>query len=107
MDTSKAAIAIKSSYFSFEQAALAGIAVTTAYRGIVDKGLIIPANMREKRKIITMGASGGVGSYAKAINPMNLLISICSSKNAGFYKSLRADKVIDYKDKIERFMHYC
>lgn len=55
--------------------------------------------MREKRKIIIVGASGGVGSYGKAINPENLVISICSSKNAGFFKSLRADKVIEYKDK--------
>lgn len=103
VDTSEAAIAIKPKHLSFEQAASAGMAVTTAYRGIVDNGLIVPATMRARRKIIIVGASGGVGSYsiqiAKAINPENLVIGICSGKNAGFVKSLGADKVIDYKDK--------
>lgn len=103
VDTSEAAIAIIPKHLSFEQAACTGMAVTTAYRGIVDNGLIIPANMRENRKIIVVGASGGVGSYgvqiAKAINPENLVIGICSGKNAEFVKSLGADKVVDYTDR--------
>ncbi|KAI9472250.1 MAG: chaperonin 10-like protein [Benjaminiella poitrasii] len=103
VDITKASIAKKPKHVSFEQAASAGIAVLTAYQGIIKNGRGIESNPHEKRKILITAASGGVGSYgvqlAKAIYSDNIVVGICSGKNAEFVKSLGADQVIDYKDE--------
>jgi NADPH:quinone reductase-like Zn-dependent oxidoreductase len=103
VDTTKASIAKKPHDVSFEQAASAGIAFITAYEGIVNNGNITEKNKTEKRNILVVGASGGVGSYgvevAKAINPENHVVGISSTANIEFVKSLGADQVIDYKDQ--------
>lgn len=103
VNTATGSIAKKPENLSYEQAASAGIAVLTAYQGIVNIGRITEENKHEKRVICIVGASGGVGAYAiqiaKAINPENTVVGICSGKNAEFVKSLGADVVIDYKDK--------
>lgn len=102
VDTNAAAIAKKPNHLSFEQAASAGIAIITAYQGIIKNGLINEKNINKKRNILIIGASGGVGSYgvqvAKAINQENTVIGICSEKNVEFVKSLGADRVINYND---------
>lgn len=104
VNTSTGSIAKKPKDLSFDQAASAGIAVLTAYQGIVNIGRITDDNIHEKRKIIVVGASGGVGSYgvqiAKAINAENTVVGICSGKNAAFVRSLGADVVVDYKDEL-------
>lgn len=103
VDTLKASIAKKPVNISFEQAASAGIAFITAYQGIVNNGKITEKSINQKRNVIVIGASGGVGSYAiqiaKVINPENHVVGICSTANIEFVKSLGADQVIDYKDQ--------
>lgn len=93
----------KNQELTFEQAASAGIAAITAYQGIVNNGNINENNIKEKRHILIIGASGGVGSYgvqiAKAINQENNVIGICSAKNLEYVKSLGADRVINYQDQ--------
>ncbi|CEP19198.1 hypothetical protein [Parasitella parasitica] len=102
VDTTKASIAKKPEHLTFEQAASAGIAVCTAYQGIVNNGKTFKTP-NISRKILVVGASGGVGSYgiqiSKAINKDNTVVGICSGSNAEFVKSLGADRIIDYKDK--------
>ncbi|KAI8056445.1 chaperonin 10-like protein [Thamnidium elegans] len=103
VETTGASIAKKPKELSFEQAASAGIAVLTAYQAIVNYGRITKNNSKEKRNILVVGASGGVGSYgiqvAKAINTENNVIGICSAKNVEFVESLGADRVINYRDE--------
>ncbi|KAI9362606.1 chaperonin 10-like protein [Pilaira anomala] len=103
IDTAKAAIAKKPQELSFEQAASAGIAVMTAYQGIITNGGIDESNKHQRRNILIIGASGGVGSYgvqiAKILNHQNNVIGICSEKNVEYVKSLGADRVINYRDQ--------
>jgi NADPH:quinone reductase-like Zn-dependent oxidoreductase len=103
VDTNKASIAKKPKELSFEQAASAGIAVLTAYQGIIKHGQFTEKNINEKRNILIIGASGGVGStsvlLSKAFNSENYVVGICSEKNVEYVKSLGADRVVDYKDK--------
>ncbi|CAO0790361.1 unnamed protein product [Mucor circinelloides] len=102
VDTAKKSIAKKPAHLSFEQAASTGIATITAYQGIIINGKT-SKNPDVPRKILIVGASGGVGSYgiqfAKAINKENTVVGICSGSNAEFIKSLGADRAVDYKDK--------
>ncbi|GAN05445.1 zinc-binding alcohol dehydrogenase [Mucor ambiguus] len=102
VDTTKASIAKKPANLSFEQAASAGIAAITAYQGIINFGKTYKKPDLH-RKILIVGASGGVGSYGvqfgKAINKENSVVGICSSSNAEFVRSLGADRIVDYKDK--------
>lgn len=105
INTKRASIAKKPEHLSFEQAASVGIAALTAYQGIIKNGAVTEANTNERRNILVVGASGGVGSYgvqiAKAINPENHVVGICSEKNIEFVKSLGADRIVNYRDKEE------
>ncbi|KAG1472927.1 hypothetical protein G6F56_001254 [Rhizopus delemar] len=107
VDIRKSSIAKKPSNVSFEQAASAGIALLTAYQGVVNHGDITDRNKGQERSFLIVGASGGVGSYAiqvaKAINPNNYVVGICSGKNVEFVKSLGADRVIDYKNEEQYY----
>lgn len=102
VDTIKASIAKKPANLSFEQAASAGIAAITAYQGIIKNGKIFK-NPSLHRKILIVGASGGVGSYGvqfgKAINKENTIVGICSGSNIEYVESLGADRIVDYKDQ--------
>ncbi|KAI9496864.1 chaperonin 10-like protein [Zychaea mexicana] len=91
---------------SFEEAAATGIAATTAYQGIIVDGRLPETGCK---KILVIGASGGVGTYgvqiAKAIGAE--VVAICSGKNADFVQSLGADRIVDYTvegslDKLEK-----
>lgn len=103
VDIDDATIAQKPKSISFETAAAAGVAVITAYQGIIEEGRISPINMQETRNILIVGASGGVGNYAiqfsKAINRFNTVITICSARNSSFNLMFGADRTIDYNDK--------
>lgn len=103
LDTKTSAIAKKPDHLSFEQAASTGIPIITAYEAIIKKPRINESNIKKKRNILIIGASGGVGSYgvqvAKAINQENTVIGICSEKNFEFVKSLGADRVVNYRDQ--------
>ena len=91
----KAAITVKPANVSSIDAGASGIAVLTAWRGIVDHGKV---KALSSPKVIVIGASGGVGSYgvqiAKAFGAQ--VIAICSGQNAELAKKLGADQVIDY-----------
>jgi NADPH:quinone reductase-like Zn-dependent oxidoreductase len=105
VNTVKAAIAKKPKNLTFEQAASAGIPVLTAYQGVFLNGQITEKTVDEKRNILIVGASGGVGSnsilLSKKINPDNYVVGICSGKNADYVTSLGADKVVNYRDEAE------
>ncbi|KAI8985113.1 chaperonin 10-like protein [Pilobolus umbonatus] len=102
VDTATSAIAIKPKHLSFEQAASAGIAVLAAYQGVICQGMNNEELDTKDRRILVVGASGGVGSYAvqiaKATNQGNTVVGICSGKNTEFVKSLGADMVVNYKN---------
>ncbi|OBZ87971.1 Reticulon-4-interacting protein 1, mitochondrial [Choanephora cucurbitarum] len=89
-------VAKKPDSLSFEQAASAGIAILTAYQGIVNHS----RTSYPSRRILIVGASGGVGAYgvqlAKALN--HKVIGICSGKNVPFVKQMGADQVVAYTD---------
>jgi NADPH:quinone reductase-like Zn-dependent oxidoreductase len=86
---------VKPANVSAIDAGAAGIAVLTAWRGIVHHGKV---KTLSSPKVIVIGASGGVGSYgvqiAKAFGAH--VIAICSGKNAELAKKLGADQVLDY-----------
>ncbi|KAG2224346.1 hypothetical protein INT45_006746 [Circinella minor] len=89
----------KPSNLSYEEAAGAGVALVTAYQAITVLG-----NLPKEgpKKILVIGASGGVGTYAiqyaKTI-PETEVIGICSAKNVELVRSLGADRVVDYTSK--------
>ncbi|KAL1928101.1 hypothetical protein VTP01DRAFT_3017 [Rhizomucor pusillus] len=89
----KDGVAKKPEHMSFEEAAAVGIAATTAYQGIVDHG-----NLPSNGRVVVIGASGGVGTYAVQVGKAKgaYVIAICSGKNAALVASLGADQVVDY-----------
>ncbi|KAI9260705.1 chaperonin 10-like protein [Phascolomyces articulosus] len=94
------AIIKKPDNISFEEAAGVGIALVTAYQAIAGSSYNLPKE--GTKKILVIGASGGVGTYAiqyaKTI-PDTQVIGVCSGKNAKLVRSLGADDVIDYTSK--------
>ncbi|KAI9275926.1 chaperonin 10-like protein [Phascolomyces articulosus] len=80
---------------SFEEAAATGIAATTAYQGIIVDGRLPTSG---PKKILVIGASGGVGSYGVQIAKLSgaEVVGICSGRNANFVRSLGADRIVDY-----------
>ncbi|CDH54048.1 alcohol dehydrogenase zinc-binding domain-containing protein [Lichtheimia corymbifera JMRC:FSU:9682] len=95
VSSTKDAIVKMPDTISFEEAAATGIAANTAYQGIIVDGNLPKTG---HKKILVVGASGGVGTYgiqiAKAIGAET--VGVCSGKNAALVKSLGADRVVDY-----------
>ncbi|KAI9308582.1 chaperonin 10-like protein [Cunninghamella echinulata] len=102
--TDDKAIAKKPENITFEEAAAVGIAGLTALEGVYNR---VPFTTLEKkegedRKILIIGASGGVGTYAiqmgKAIGAY--VVGICSARNASLVsETLGADRVVDYNNE--------
>lgn len=67
----------------------------TAYKGIVSLGELSETG---PSKVVVIGASGGVGTYAVQIAKARgaEVIAICSGRNVELVKNLGADRVIDY-----------
>ena len=78
---------------SFEQAAGCPVAALTALQAVRDH-----AKTKPGQRVLIIGASGGVGSFAVQIaKSMGATVTgVCSTKNVDVVKSLGADQVIDY-----------
>ena len=98
-------LAPKPSNLSFEQAASVAISGLPALQGLRDHGKVGPG-----QKVLIIGASGGVGTYAvqlaKALEAE--VTAVCSTAKVDLVSSIGADHVIDYQreDFAERKHHY-
>jgi NADPH:quinone reductase-like Zn-dependent oxidoreductase len=93
-------LAPKPAALTFEQAAAAPISGVTALQGLRDRGRVEPGH-----KVLIVGASGGVGTFAvqiaKALGAE--VTGVCSTGKVDLVRALGADHVIDYTaDDIDR-----
>lgn len=86
-------LTLKPANLSFEAAAAVPVAALTALQGLRDKGRLQPG-----QKVLIVGASGGVGTFAVQIAKSfgAEVTAICSSRNLNMARSIGADHVIDY-----------
>jgi NADPH:quinone reductase-like Zn-dependent oxidoreductase len=95
-------LAKKPAALSFEQAAAVAISSTTALQAVRDAGRLTGGE-----RVLVIGASGGVGSFAvqiaKALGAASVT-GVCSARNLDRVRSIGADEVIDYtrEDLAER-----
>ncbi|HEY0687407.1 MAG TPA: NAD(P)-dependent alcohol dehydrogenase [Kribbella sp.] len=86
-------LAPKPANLTFEQAAVVAVSGSTALQGLRDHGQVQPG-----QKVLIIGASGGVGTYAvqlaKAFGAE--VTAVCSTTKVDLVRSLGADHVIDY-----------
>ena len=98
-------LALKPANLSFEQAAVVGVSGLTALQGLRDRGRVGPG-----QKVLIIGASGGVGSFAvqlaKAFGAE--VTGVCSTTKTELVRSIGADYVIDYtrEDFADGAQHY-
>lgn len=87
------ALALKPSNLSFDQAATVPLAASTALQALRDHGRTKPGT-----KVLIIGASGGVGTFAVQIAKYYdaEVTGVCSATNIDLVRSLGADHVIDY-----------
>ena len=86
-------LALKPANLSFEQAAVVPVSGLTALQALTDVGRV-----QTGQRVLIIGASGGVGSYAvqlaKALGAE--VTGVSSTKKLDLVRSLGADHVIDY-----------
>jgi len=88
-------LARKPAALTFEQAAALPISGLTALQAVRDVAAVTPG-----QRVLILGASGGVGSYAVQIAKVfgGDVTGVCSAAKGDFVRSLGADRVIDYTD---------
>ena len=81
---------------SMEEAAAIPLAGLTAYQALYMAG-----NLAERQRLLILGSSGGVGSFAIQLAKAKgaEVIGVASKKNHDYMRSLGADHTIDYKDQ--------
>jgi NADPH:quinone reductase-like Zn-dependent oxidoreductase len=89
-----AQVAPKPEAVSFEQAAAAPVSGFAALQAVRDRG-----EVRAGGRVLVVGASGGVGSFAVQIAKAfgAEVTGVCSTRNVDLVRSLGADAVIDYR----------
>jgi NADPH:quinone reductase-like Zn-dependent oxidoreductase len=86
-------IVLKPRGLSFQQAAAVGVSACTALQGVRDHGRVQPG-----QKVLIIGASGGVGTFAVQIAKAfgADVTGVCSTSKVDLVRSIGADHVIDY-----------
>jgi NADPH:quinone reductase-like Zn-dependent oxidoreductase len=93
VSVSEDSLALKPANLTFEQAAAVTVSAFTALQGLRDKGKVQPG-----QKVLIIGASGGVGTFAVQIAKSYGadVTGVCSTRNVDMVRSIGADHVIDY-----------
>jgi len=86
-------LSVKPVNLTWEQSAAVPISGLTALQGLHDSG-----RLASGQKLLVIGASGGVGSYAVQLGKAHgaEVTGVCSTSKVELVRSLGADHVIDY-----------
>ena len=86
-------LGLKPANLTFEQAAAVPLAALTALQGLRDHGRVQPG-----QKVLIIGASGGVGTFAVQLGKLfgADVTGVCSTRKVDMVRSIGADHVIDY-----------
>jgi NADPH:quinone reductase-like Zn-dependent oxidoreductase len=86
-------ISAKPKSLSFEEAATLPLAGLTAYQSLYDKG-----NIQKDQLVLILGASGGVGTMGVQLAKIAgaKVVTLASSSNNDYLKSLGADFILNY-----------